>query len=224
MSRDVRRRQSEPPENERRRGGSTLGGLFMGLVLGICIAAGVAWYTSRGATPFVNKAVVRDKPATAVSATPAPAETGATPAPVAPAPVAAAAVAPTPVTLAGKPGDAVPTERRFQFYDILQGKSDPVPSKEGQQAKSEASAADLKPSVQAVYLQAGAFSKMSDAENQKATLAMQGVESVIQQVMAQDKTLYRVRLGPYARPEDANKVKQELGKSGIEVNTVKQEK
>jgi cell division protein FtsN len=215
MSRDVKRKQFSS-ESESRRGGGTMVGIFVGLVLGICLAAGVAWYTSRSATPFVDKKVVREKPAENANATPA--ATGqpmASPAGAPPAPQA-------PVALAGKPGDPPPNERRFQFYDILQGKSEPVPSKDAKPAKQETSAQDLKPTAQAMYLQAGAFSKVGDAENLKASLAMQGVETVVQQVMIQDKTLYRVRLGPYARPEDANQVKQELAKSGVEVTAVKQ--
>lgn len=214
MSRDVKRRPVASETSERR-GGSTLVGIFVGLVLGICVAAGVAWYTSRSATPFVDKKVVRDKPPETANA--APAATGQ---PMSP-PVGAPPAPPTPVALAGKPGDPPPNEKRFQFYDILQGKSEPVPSKDAKPAKSETPAQDLKPTAQAMYLQAGAFSKVSDAENLKASLAMQGVESVVQQVMIQDKTLYRVRLGPYARPEDANQVKQELAKSGVEVTAVK---
>lgn len=213
MSRDVKRRQVSPETAPARRGGSTLVGLFLGLVLGVCIAAGVAWYTSRSATPFVDKKVVREKPAEppvqAASGQPLSPPAGAPPAP------------PVPVPLAGKPGDPPPNERRFQFYDILQGK-EPVPDKGSKEPlKQDAPASDLKPTAQAMYLQAGAFSKVNDAENLKASLAMQGVESVVQQVMIQDRTLYRVRLGPYARPEDANQVKQELAKSGIEVTAVK---
>lgn len=213
MSRDVKRRLSEPEQGSRR--GGTMVGIFLGLVLGICLAAGVAWYTSRSATPFVDKKVVRDKPAetaTTPSATGGQALTAPAGAPPAP---------PAPVALAGKPGDPPPNERRFQFYDILQGKSEPVPSKDAKTTKPDTPSQDSKPTAQAVYLQAGAFSKVGDAENLKASLAMQGVESVVQQVMIQDKTLYRVRLGPYARPEDANQVKQELAKSGIEVTAVK---
>jgi cell division septation protein DedD len=213
MSRDVKRRQSAPESGGRR--GGTLVGIFVGLVLGVCIAAGVAWYTSRSATPFVDKKVVRDKPAETVGGAASSSGQPMTP------PAGAPPAPPAPVALAGKPGDPPPNERRFQFYDILQGKSEPVPSKDAKPTKPEATAPDMKPSAQAMYLQAGAFSKVSDAENLKASLAMQGVETVVQQVMIQDKTLYRVRLGPYARPEDANQVKQELAKSGIEVTAVK---
>ena len=48
-----------------------------------------------------------------------------------------------------------------------------------------------------------------------------GLEATVQQVMVQDKTYYRVRLGPFSRPEEASKVRSELAKSGIEASLVK---
>lgn len=210
MSRDMKRRQSDSSGGGRR-GGSTLMGVFLGLVIGIVLAAAVAWYTSRGTTPFASKGAPPEKTVTAAKpAEPAPATPTANPQP-----------APTePMVLPGKPDDPAPTGRRFDFYDILQGK-EAVPAKDPAQAKSNKPEADQKAAAQPIYLQAGSFSKPNDADNQKALLAMQGIESVVQQVMVQDKTYYRVRLGPYARQEDANKARAELQKSGIEVSTVK---
>ena len=48
-----------------------------------------------------------------------------------------------------------------------------------------------------------------------------GVEALVQQVMIQDQTLYRVRVGPYSKIEELNKVRAELAKSGIEAQLVK---
>ena len=48
-----------------------------------------------------------------------------------------------------------------------------------------------------------------------------GVEAVVQQVMIQDHTLYRVRLGPYTKIDELNKVRAELAKSGIEAQLSK---
>lgn len=202
MSRDLKHRQSDS-SGPRRRGGSTLGGIFIGLVLGLCLAAGVAWYTTRGASPFSNKAA----PPPTREAAPAAPHT--------------ASEGQSPAISSSKPGESAQTERRFQFYDILQGKTEPVPNKDAGNAKGETPSPDLKPSPQAVYLQAGAFSRSNEAENLKASLALQGIESTVQQVMSQDKTLYRVRLGPYPRPEDANRVRQDLSRLGIEAVTVK---
>ena len=141
------------------------------------------------------------------------------------------------MALPGKPGDPVP-EKRFQFYDILPGKSDGVPDKAGKPAdaapvvekkeekkdevkKEEPKKEEVKESKTPLFLQAGSFSTAQDADNQKAKLAFMGVEAVVQQVMIQDKTLYRVRVGPYTRIDDLNKTRAELAKSGIDAQLSK---
>jgi cell division protein FtsN len=48
-----------------------------------------------------------------------------------------------------------------------------------------------------------------------------GYEAVVQQVMIQDKTFYRVRVGPYTRLDELNKVRAELAKSGVEAQLSK---
>jgi len=135
------------------------------------------------------------------------------------------------MALPGKPGDPIP-EKRFQFYDILPGKADAVPDKAAkpevqkeepkkdelkkEEKKEEPKKEEVKESKTPLFLQAGSFSTAQDADNQKAKLAFMGVEAVIQQVMIQDKTLFRVRVGPYTKIDELNKVRAELAKAGIE--------
>src|SRR5574343_1047518 len=106
MSRDMKSRKSTPAK--KKSGGGTLIGMFIGLVLGVGIAAGVVWYLNKSPLPFVDKAPPHADPS-AKSSQPA-AQPG------------------QPLALPGKPGDPVP-EKRFQFYDILPGKADAVPDK-----------------------------------------------------------------------------------------------
>ena len=47
--------------------------------------------------------------------------------------------------------------------------------------------------------------------------------AVVQQVMVQDKTFYRVRLGPFTGNEEASRVRAELAKNGIDVTLTKKE-
>jgi len=137
--------------------------------------------------------------------------------------------------LPGKPGDAIP-EKRFQFYDILPGKADAVPDKTSKpdakkdeakkdeakkEEKKEDKKEEAKESKTPLFLQAGSFSTAQDADNQKAKLAFMGIEAVVQQVMIQDKTFYRVRVGPYTKIDELNKVRAELAKSGIEAQLSK---
>ena len=136
---------------------------------------------------------------------------------------------PLPITLPGKPGDPIP-EKRFQFYDILPGKSNAVPDKAPKpvareepkkEEKKEEAKVESKESKTPLFLQAGSFSTPHDADNQKAKLAFMGVEAVVQQVMVQDKTYYRVRVGPYTKSDELNKVRAELARDGIEAQVVK---
>lgn len=210
MTRDMKPRKTAPARKSR---GGTLIGMFIGLVLGVGIAAAVVWTMNKTPVPLVTKsAPPQPKP----EAPPAQAAAGK-----------AAPPAPQPMALPGKPGDPVP-EKRFQFYDILPGKADAVPApagKPGEEAKkAEAPKEEKKDEPrQQIFLQAGSFSKAADADNLKANLAMMGVEAAVQQVMVQDKTFYRVRLGPYGKIEEVNKVRADLAKAGIDASLVKKE-
>ena len=48
-----------------------------------------------------------------------------------------------------------------------------------------------------------------------------GIEANIQQVMVQEKTYYRVRVGPYTRIDDLNKARAELARNGIDAQLAK---
>ena len=200
MTRDMKPRRSQPAK--KKSGGGTLIGMFIGLVLGVVAAAGVVLYLNKSPLPF-NKQVLAGNGAQSNAAQPA-----------------------QPMALPGKPGDPIP-EKRFQFYDILPGKADAVPEKAAkpevqkdepkkEEKKEEPKKEEIKESKTPLFLQAGSFSTAQDADNQKAKLAFMGVEAVIQQVMIQDKTLFRVRVGPYTKIDELNKVRAELAKAGIE--------
>jgi len=91
-------------------------------------------------------------------------------------------------------------------------------SKSREKADKEATA--LK---EPIYLQAGAFQSASEADNQKARLALIGAEARIQQVMLQDKVWYRVRLGPFHKMDDVNHLRGDLARQGIDANVVKKD-
>ena len=66
------------------------------------------------------------------------------------------------------------------------------------------------------FLQAGAYQNAADAEDQREKLALMGIEASLQTVAMPDKgTLNRVRLGPYGSAEEMNQVKAELLKRGV---------
>ena len=165
MSRDMKPRKTSARGKS---AGSTLIGLFIGLVIGVLCAAGVVWYIFKTPPPFANKGQ-----------------------PIPSVPAAGAAATPSgPLVLGGKPGEPIPQasdKPRFDFYKILPGNSDEIPDpKPGAQpgekrtdgkSKGEAESALKEP----VYLQVGSFQNAADADNQKAKLAMLGAEAAVQQ-------------------------------------------
>jgi len=72
------------------------------------------------------------------------------------------------------------------------------------------------------FIQAGSFQNPSEADNQKARLAILGFEASVEPANLPDKgTWYRVRLGPYKKVEDINKIRQQLAQNGIDASLVK---
>lgn len=72
------------------------------------------------------------------------------------------------------------------------------------------------------WLQAGSFGSEADAENLKATLAFAGWEAMVQSATLPDKGLrYRVRLGPYDNTDELARMKGELAKRGFDAAVIK---
>ncbi len=182
--------------NTRKQGGGTILGLFIGLVVGVVAAAGVVWYLNKTPLPFQAKG---GKPAAEKNGEASP-----------------AAVPVVPEPLPGKPGDKVQEKPRFEFYKILPGSEEPVP-----QPAPKAIAAPA-PAGEALFLQVGAFQKPADADNLKARLALMGVEASVQQVTLPEKgVMHRVRIGPYASPDEMAKVRTLLAQNGIQAGVVR---
>ncbi|MBS0345569.1 MAG: SPOR domain-containing protein [Proteobacteria bacterium] len=235
MSRDLKPRL---PTNKPKSGsrGSTLVGIFVGLILGALVAAGIALYFT-SASPF-QKPKQEDKPV----APPPP-----------PKPQSS-----EPIALPGKAGDKPVEKPRFDFYNVLPKGTDalPAPGKpeettedirpakpektdkpgakpaelpkgdkakaDAERAKAEAALLDKPVTPEKFYLQAGSFEDPSEADNLKARLALMGVEASVQKVDVPDKgTVHRVRTGPYLGADEMNKAKQQLASSGINAAIVR---
>lgn len=184
--------------------GGTLLGIFIGLVLGLSIAAAVAFFLGRSGLT---------SPIAAPGASKEPARN--------PKGDLAAATAPDkprfdfykilPGAEETKPGtDRLPAEK------IPERSVEKTPD-----SGKPAEPAATKPADR-YWLQAGAFASSSDAENLKARLALSGWEASIQAVTLPDKTTrYRVRLGPYDNTNELGRVKTELGSRGFDVAVIK---
>jgi len=72
------------------------------------------------------------------------------------------------------------------------------------------------------WLQAGSFSSAPDAENLRARLALAGWEATVQEGALPDKSVrYRVRLGPYDNPDELGRMKTELARRGFDVAVIR---
>lgn len=193
-------------------GGGFLIGMFVGLLVGLAIALGIALYLNKTPIPFMSRKATAEDPKTtgkppAIAGMP---QGGSAPAP-APAPK-------TPVA------SKTPEKPRFDFYKILPGGEEPVSERELRERLRASAATKSQPAAsQDVYfIQAGAFQNPADADNQKARLAILGFESNVEPTSLPDKgTWYRVRLGPYTKIDELNKVRQALAQNGIDANLIK---
>ena len=187
-------KRSAPPS---RSGGGFLLGVFIGLLTGLGIALGVAFYLNKTPLPFLGKS----KP-------PAPRDASADPV--------------KPAAVAGMPqGGARGDKPKFDFYKILPGSEEPVTEKELKEAAK--AGRNLPELARGVYfIQAGSFQNPADADNQKAKIAILGFESSVEPTVLPDKgTWYRVRLGPYTTLEELNRVRRTLSQNGIDASLVK---
>lgn len=190
MGRDNGNKSTAP-----RKGGDSLwAGILAGMVIGVAMAAGVAWFLMKSPRTFLNK----EQPALAkpdLAKNPAAAE---------------------------KPAATGDGKQRFEFYKMLtdkQGATVVAPAKPADKSPpakplpTDSKTAGYEPQI----LQAGSFSNVNDAENLKAKLALLGVEANIQSATIPDKGVwYRVRVGPYKNADEMNHARGFLKQNGVD--------
>jgi cell division protein FtsN len=71
------------------------------------------------------------------------------------------------------------------------------------------------------FIQAGAFRTPEDAEQQRAKLLLLGMQAKVSEREQAGRTVYRVRLGPFDKKEDADKAKERLDNNSIETALVR---
>ena len=74
------------------------------------------------------------------------------------------------------------------------------------------------------FVQAGAYGRSEDAEQQRAKLAMLGLEARLTEREQAGRTVYRVRVGPFDRKEAADAAKEKLNDAGIDSALVRVQK
>jgi len=187
--------------------GSTMVGVFIGLLLGLLIASAIAVYMMKSPLPFVSKSRAGDR--------------------------ASSAEQPPRQSIEGKAPSAVASaeakgKREFTFHGILAGKEGSTAERVPETvtgAPVVATAPSQVPdtaSNEAFVIQAGSFQNPADADNQKARLALLGLQASIEPAALPDKgTWYRVRLGPYRSPGEINAIQSQLKQAGINVTLLK---
>ena len=218
--------------------GGTILGILVGLVIGALLVAGGAWYLTRQPPSFQPPDRTNPNsrlPNPTQDPVALPGKSGGKPltAPeTAPLPPvddnrsgAAANNASTPKPAGANPATSQPSpqvakndtptsmKQPKDFYDILQKGSDaPAPKPHTEPTTND----------KTLYLQVGAFENPAEADNLKAKLALNGISAITQRVDNPDKpTVLRVRIGPYAKPEDMSSVRVRLQELGIEATVVK---
>lgn len=207
------------------RGGTFLG-FIIGLVLGLAVALAVAIYVTKVPTPFSNKNQTRSTdqdvqeteknkdwnpnsvfqpkpPADAPAAPSAPAADATTDKSASGTTAKSAAEAPK-----AEPRPAVTADPLGDLAKSKSGLSTPA---------TPANAADPFDYV----IQVGAYRTSSDADAQKAKLALMGLDAKVSERDQAGRTVYRVRLGPFADKAAAERIRARLEGSGIENTLVR---
>ncbi len=225
------------------RGGFAVG-LIVGLLIGLALALGVALYVTKVPVPFVNKVPQRTAGQDAAEAeknknwdpnSPLYGKNPARPSAVtggavsAPAPPAVA-TAPAPVTVPATPAPrasaaqsardaaAILADRPASAPAPKVAKTDATPTPAAAPAPAPAASG---PDPFMYFVQAGAYSRTEEADQQKARLAMLGTEGRVSEREQAGRTVYRVRLGPFSQKADADAAKDKLASNGVETQLVR---
>jgi cell division protein FtsN len=187
-----------PVAQSNREFGGTILGLVIGLVIGLSLALAVAYYISK--TPPQERPGVK--------------------APNLPLSIKPAAPVEAEVSEEEKPATQIDLNKP------LQGKSPAVPSSADPIAdiatgKAAADAATSAKTDVVFFVQTGTFASQSEADAQKASLAMQGMQSQISEGLVDGKSVWRVRIGPFANVDDSGIVRSKLTGMGIKPAVIK---
>lgn len=204
------------------RGGFVLG-LIVGLLLGLGLALGVALYVTKVPIPFVNKVPQRTAEQDAAEAEknknwdPNNPLYGKNPAKPRPVQLEAAASAASPAEVA-VPASAATGKLAAPAASATSSRN-PAAILAGEGVPAPAATDGL-----TYQVQAGAYGSQAEAEQQRAKLAILGLEANLQEREVNGRTMFRVRLGPFAQREQAEDVRVKLQAAGIESALVRVQK
>ena len=207
---------------KQQRGGTILG-LIIGIVIGLGAALAVAVYVTKVPVPFVNKGQSRSTDQDAAEAKknkdwdPNAPLYGKNPVrPAVAASTAAPALETAPAGAKSPPAaPAAQARTEAKAEPKAAAPADPL----GDLAKARSSATGVDPF--SYFVQAGAYRTAEDAEGQRAKLSLGGIEAKVSEREQSGRTVYRVRIGPFDKREDADRTKDKLEQLGMEAALVR---
>lgn len=182
------------------------GGTILGFILGLGVGLGVAFVIAF----YLSKNTPQERPGVRAPNLPLTIKSGPTPA----------------------EGEAAAPAEALDLNKPLQGKSaapaanapDPIGDLANGKKPVDVAPAPGAKSDAIYFLQVGAFNKRADADAQKASLAIQGIQSQLSEITSEGNTLWRVRVGPYNSVEESNPVRDKLNGMGIKPSVIKSSK
>ena len=226
---------------EGQRGGFAMG-LIVGLLAGLALALGVALYVTKVPMPFLNKVPQRtaeqdaaeleknrnwDPNSPLYGKNPVRPGNGATAAGAALPTAAASAVAARPAGSAAlaqgtrPPRGSASSSARDPAATSGERVATPVPPN-----TLNTPSASAKPGADPFmyFVQAGAYVRAEDADQQRARLAIQGFNAKVTEREQAGRTMYRVRVGPLESKDAADATKEKLDSAGVDSALVRVQK
>ena len=119
----------------------------------------------------------------------------------------------------GAAASAASTANSYDFYKMLPNFAVAVPTP-GKDIKPDIVAApETRPGT--YVLQAGSYKNFADADRIRAQLALQGIESKVQEVSVGSATWHRIRIGPVSDLKELNRMRAILRKANIDVLVIR---
>lgn len=222
MSRDYK--SSKSTKKAKSSSGPLLLGILIGYALGLMSAIGIWMYISESPSPFLAPEKKMTSNQTVLDPVNSPFDSQIV-------------IANSDITT------ETDKKSKFDFYEILPGVDEPafeqapepVIKEPAQIAPTQIEPLPSAPTItpqpkkpaesiqmEHYFLQAGSFRSTSEAENQKAKLALLGVVADIQSANLAEKGIwYRVRVGPFIRMDNVEEVRASLQLNGIDTHFIK---
>ncbi len=223
-------------------------GVLAGLLIGLAIAAGVAFYVTRAPMPFVDRASRQHEPGkmpdlsqvnpnqglsggtVTVPPVPVPSDeedaankkTDDLGALIASLPPSDSKPSSTPAAPAPVVSAPVPIPAPAPSVQAKPAAASPAPIVSLPPAAASKNSPAPAASGEAYFLQAGAYRQSADAESVRARILLLGLKAAVQRAQVGGTQWYRVRVGPYGRLDDMNRARVTLSDNKIQSTVVRQ--